>query len=227
MMNSKTSIIAICGIMAAIASLSFLVIPTTPLFVIAYAFAILGIAALCLGSLYLFEKNRDAYPWFAAFPLAIWSYLTLQVTFSVIFIVVENVFEWPFPTTWFFVIHALMLAITAIKLIMLNVGKDGIVARDTEVREKVQDLRLMVLDIDAAIERLPSMKGEIKAVADALRYSDPIGNPALAEYENAIRNSVALIARAAAKGDGQGVPALCYALQGQIKDRNGRVKAMK
>jgi hypothetical protein len=223
---SKTNILLICGIVAAVASAFFLVLKITPLFIVAYTFAIIGIAALAFGMTYLMSSGKS-YPWFAAFPMAIWSYLTTQVLFSVVFIVAENMFGWSFSAKWFALIHIIMLAVTAIILITLNAGKGYIEARGADVKEKVTSLKMLVADLEAATENMPSMKDEIKGAVDALRYSDPMSNPALEKYDNAIGDSVALIEQAVAKGDAQNIPTLCATLQRQIKDRNNRLKLMK
>jgi len=223
---SKTNILLICGIMAAVASVFLLVLDITPLFISAYIFAVIGIGALGLGTIYLMQSGKS-YPWFASFPMTIWSYLTIQVAFSAVFVIRESIFNWSFPTKWFCLIHIIMLAVTAIVLITLNTGKDYIEARGADVKEKVISMKMIVADLEAAMTNMPSMKSEIKAVADALRYSDPMSNPALAEYENAIGDSVVLIENAVAKGDEQSIPALCAALQRQIKDRNNKLKLMK
>jgi hypothetical protein len=212
--------------MAAVASMFFLALETTPLFIAAYTFAIVGIAALGLGTTYLMNSGKS-YPWFAAFPMAIWSYLTAQLLFSAIFVFIENMANWSFPIQWFVLIHVVLFAFTAVVLIALNQGKDAIERRGALVAEKVFSLKMLVADLDAASERLPSMKDEIKAAADELRYSDPISSPALAKYDDAIGNSVASIEVAVAKGNEQSIPALCAELLRQIKDRNNRVKLMK
>jgi len=184
-LKSKTSVWLICGIMAAVVSAFFPVLETTPLFIEAYLFAILGIAALGFGSVYLMRSGKS-YPWFAAFPFVTWTYLVVQILFSALFLTIENLFNWSFPITWFSLVHILMLTIVAIILIALNFGKGYIDARGAAVREKVIGLKMLVADLDTASDKLPSMKDEIKAAADALRYSDPMSSPTLAEYENAM-----------------------------------------
>jgi len=223
---NKGSIWLICLIMAAVATMLFLVLETTPLFIAAYTFAIIGIAALGLGTTYLMNSGKS-YPWFAAFPMAVWSYLTIQVLFSAVFVFIENTDKWSFPIRWFVLIHVVLFAFTAIVLIVLNQGKEVIERRGALVAEKVFSLKMLVADLDAASERLPSMKDEIKAAADALRYSDPMSCHALAKYDDAIGNSVTSIGVAVAKGDEQNVSLLCAELLRQIKDRNNRVKLMK
>jgi hypothetical protein len=212
--------------MAAVASMFFLVADATQLFITGYVFAIIGIAILCFGSLYLLELKK-AYPWFAAFPLHIWRYLITEVAFSAVFIVCESWFNWSVPIRWFVLIHIVFLALTAVLLISLNAGKDIIEQREAEVREKVINLKSLVADLEAVAERLPSLKSEIKRAADAIRYSDPMSNPALTSFENAIKDSVALIQQAIGKGDEQNVTILCNTLHRQIKDRNSQVKLMK
>ena len=225
-LQNKTNILLLTALMAAIISAFFIAVPPTKLFVTAYIFAMVGIAGLGLGSLYLLEAKKT-YPWFAAFPLCIWSYLTTQVAFSAVVVACENLDYWSFSIKWFILFHIVFLAITLIILIALNAGKDIIEARGAEIGQKVFALKSLVADLEAAAEKLPSGKKEIMAAADALRYSDPMSDDALASFENAIKHSIVLIERAVEGGDGQGMAALCTTLQRQIKDRNNRVKLMK
>lgn len=223
---NNTNVFIICGIMVAAISAFFLIVAITPLFIAAYIFAVLGIAALGFGSGFLVRDGKT-YPWFAAFPMAIWSYLTTQIVFSTGALIAQNIYGFSIPTLLFCVIHGLLMAGTAIVLVGLGAGKTYINATDADVREKTTSLKMIVADLEAAMDNMPSMRDEIKAVADALRYSDPMSNFAMAKYDNAIGEGVVLIEQAVAKGEEHDIPALCASLLRQIKDRNNRVKAMK
>jgi hypothetical protein len=117
-------------VMAIAASLFFLVArEITPLFLIAYAFVMFGIAGFWLGNLFLFDNMRD-YPWFFAFPAAIWSYLILEAVFSAVFVVLEQTGAYRLLPAWFFLIHALIAAFFIVRLIMMKGGKEYIERKD-------------------------------------------------------------------------------------------------
>ncbi|GHS93212.1 hypothetical protein AGMMS50276_03020 [Synergistales bacterium] len=226
MTNHKTHITLIVLVMAAVASLFFLVAEVTALFLIAYGFALLGIAGFWWGNMYLVD-NIKSYPWIAAFPASILQYLTTEVIFSAVFVLSEQLSLFRLPPTWFFLIHAILLAFFVIRLIMLKSGKEIIEQRGKEVREKVQAISFLSADLSAILKKAPEKAKDIQPVIDAIRYSDPMSHPSLAPFENDIKDSVVSLERAAEQNDGEKISSLCVTLLRQIKDRNNRVKMMK
>jgi hypothetical protein len=209
--------------------LLFLVVrEITPLFLLAYAFALLGIGAFWLGSVYLFD-NIQSYPWLAAFPALLARYLCVEVIFSAVFVALEQLSIFRLPPVWFFLIHALIAAYFAVNLVLLQGGKEIIERRGggAEVKEKTRNLAFLLADVSAILERTPEMAKDIQPVADALRYSDPMSHPSLEPYENAIKDSVVRLEQAASEKGAGKVSDLCAALLRQIKDRNNRAKLMK
>jgi hypothetical protein len=219
--DKKTGVVIIAVIMAVVATSLFLIVKVTPLFVTAYIFALIGIALFCLGTLYLIHSG-DSYPWFAAFPLTIKQYLVAQLLLSAIFVVRENVFDASFPLGWFIVMHVALHAFFCIWLLLLHGGKVAIVEREEEVKEKVATLRLMQADAESLLRKFPGHEKDLRPVADALRYSDPMSHASLAPYEERIQRTLL------AMGDeGADIPKMCADLLTQIADRNARVKILK
>jgi hypothetical protein len=220
-----TTLVAL--ILAGVASLLFLVVrEVTPLFLTAYAFALAGIAGFWLGSVYLFE-NMAAYPWLAAFPALLLRYLVIEILFSAVFVVLEQLSIFRLPPVWFFLVHAVIAAYFAVNLIFLKGGKEIIERRGEAVREKTQALAFLLADVSAILERTPEMAKDIRPLADALRYSDPMSHPSLESYENGIKDGVIRLEQAASEKDAEKVSSLCAALLRQIKDRNNRVRLLK
>jgi hypothetical protein len=216
-------------ILAGVASLFFLVVrEVTPLFLTAYAFALLGIGASWFSSVHLLE-NMQGYPWFAAFPAALLRYLVVEALFSFVFVVLEQLSLFRLPPVWFLLGHALIAAYFAVNLVLLKGGKEAIERRDAEVREKTQTLAFLLADVSAILERTPEAAKDIQPVADALRYSDPMSHPSLERCENDIKDSVVRLEQAASEkdADAEKISALCVTLLRQIKDRNNRAKLAK
>jgi FtsZ-binding cell division protein ZapB len=226
MKDKKTMIIVIAAIMAAVATALFLVVEVTTLFVTAYIFALIGIALLCFGNLYLLSSGKS-YPWFASFPLTIWRYLISQITVSAIFIIVENLFDRSIPLGWFVLIHIILLAFFSIMLILQKGGKDIIERIDEKIQAKYIDLRMVQLDVESVKERVPMQEKEIQAVVDALRYSMPMSHDSIAPYEEKIKDSVFMLEQAADQNDTAKISELCVTLLRQIKDRNSRATMIK
>jgi hypothetical protein len=224
--NKKYATI-IALVLAAVASLSFLVVrEVTPLFLAAYAFALIGIAASWLGTVYLLD-NMGGYPWFAAFPTMLLRYLVVEILFSVVFVILEQTSVYRLPTVWFLVIHAVIAAYVAVHLVMLKGGKEHIEQVDAKIREKTYEWGSLQADISAILEQTPEAAKDIKPVADALRYSDPVSHPSLASYEDAVKEDIVRLEQAVSEHDAGKISSLCVTLLRRIKDRNSRVKLMK
>ena len=220
MMQSKPTIILIAAIMTIAVSALFLVVNITPLFIVAYIFALLGIAGLCLGSLYMVVSSRS-YPWFAAFPMTIWRYLLTQLILSAAVLIPDNIAGHALSMNWFLLLHIILLAFFAILLVAMKGGKDVIEPRGAEVKEKVSALRFIHADVTSLMQKMPEYEADLKQVAEAIRYSDPMSHSSLALYDEQIQREILAL------GNSENVPAQCRELLRLIADRNSRVKIMK
>ena len=219
----KNSVIFIWVIMAVVVTALFLVVSVTALSIAAYIFALIGIAMLCMGNLYMLSSTKS-YPWFAAFPMRVWQYLISQLVLSAVFVVAENLFGWSLPLRWFALIHIIMLAVCLITLIMLKSGKEIIDKRGEEVKQKVTTLRMVQVDAESLIRKFPTYEKDLRQVADAIRYSDPMSHPSLAVYEEQIQRGIIAMDNPEER---EKIPERCAELLRQIADRNIRVKMMK
>jgi len=223
--NNKVHILLISGILALVATAFFLVLTVTPLLIVAYIFALLGIALFCFGKLYMIASPKS-YPWFAAFPLTILRYLVMQTILSAVFIIPENLTGWSFSTQWFLLMHIILLAFFGVLLISMKVGKNVIEDRDQHVKSKVFVLRMIQTDVAALVRQFPEYEKPLNQVAEVLRYSDPMNHANLWVYDEKIRQSVAAMSKLVGEEKAQ-IPELCQTLLHQIADRNGMVKTMK
>jgi hypothetical protein len=221
--TGNKNIVLISAIMALMVTALFLIVKVTPLFIIAYLFAIISIALFCFGSLYMIS-NPKSYPWFVAFPIRIWQYLILEFILSAIVILIENLSDWSLPVPWFIFLHIIILAICLITLIMLKSGKDVIDKRGEEVKQKVATLRFMQADVESLIRKFPEYEKGLKSVAEALRYSDPMSHQSLAIYEEQIQRGIISMS---SDEESIKIPERCAELLRQIADRNARVKILK
>jgi hypothetical protein len=64
---------------------------------------------------------------------------------------------------------------------------------------------------------MPEMEKDIRAVADAIHYSDPMSYASMASYENDIKDNIVRFDQAADQKDTEKVSTLCIALPQQIK----------
>jgi hypothetical protein len=223
--TNRASILIIAMLMAVVATATFFFVDTTPTFLIAYMFTLLAIVMFCAGSIYMLSGKRS-FPWFVAFPATIWRYLVLQLTLSVVFLLRENLAAGAFPVGLFFFAHIAVFAFFAIFLLLMHGGKEIIEQKDAEVKQKVSILRMLQADVESLAREHPIHEKPLKQVVEALRYSDPMNNPALALYEEQIQRGIMDI-QGMDGNDSANIPEICERLMKQITDRNARVKLMK
>ena len=221
--GNKNSIILIAAIMAVVVSAPLLVVKITVLSVTAYIFALIGVAMFCMGSLYMLSSPKS-YPWFAAFPMRIWQYLVTELALSAIVLFAENMFDRSLSPRWFILLHIILLAVCAITLILMKSGKEIIDARQVAVKEKTAALRFAQADMQSIMRKFPEYEKDLRQVADALRYSDPMSHSSLAVYEEQIQRGITEMDN---PEESARIPERCAELLRRIADRNTRVKMMK
>jgi hypothetical protein len=219
---TKISAILIAAILAIVASLAFLVVEVTALFIAAYIFALLAIAVMLCGNLFLLNNTRS-YPWGAALPQTTATYLIFEFAVSLIAVILEQIAKVTVPAKWFVIVQVVILAVFAIRLIMLNAGRVEIERVGDKVKANTFDWKMLIADVEALAAKSP----DVKPLLDAVKYSDPVTSPALAEYDGKIRDGVAALEQAVDGGNAERVSELCATIQRQLKDRNNRAKLLK
>ena len=223
--NNRAAVLLIAAIMASVATATIFFLPITPTYIVAYAFALLGVALFCAGNLYMLS-NPMSYPWLLAFPRAAWQYLLAQLGLSAAFIARELLFAGRFPVGLFAFLHLLLLAVFAVKLLLLKGGKEMIEAKDAEMRQKVSVMRTMQADVESALRRNPEHEKPLRRVLEALKYSDPMSSPAAARCEEEIQLGIAALDGMEGNEPAK-IPEICEKLLLHIADRNARVKLAK
>ncbi|MDR0905079.1 MAG: hypothetical protein LBN00_02685, partial [Oscillospiraceae bacterium] len=153
--------------------------------------------------------------------------LITEVIVSAVFVLFEQIGTFSLPIVWFILIQVVILAIFAIRTLTLKAGQEIIENRGAVVAEKVFVWKSLIVDVETIMQSTPEFSKDIKPVVDAIKYSDPMSNPQLAEYEDAIKDSIIRLNQAAIEKEADRVSELCVTLQRQIKDRNNRVKLLK
>ncbi|MDR1741548.1 MAG: hypothetical protein LBR38_06865 [Synergistaceae bacterium] len=218
-MSNRAYNTLIALIVAGVVSLSFLVVRVTPLFLTAYGFALLGIAALWLGANAYVVEGVTRAPWVAVLFETIMRYLVTELVFSAICVAAEQFSLFITPILWFLLIHGVIAAFFSVRLLVLKGGKEYIEGRrEAAAGKSLLELRTLTADVAAMAEKAPEYAADIRAVAEALRYSDPVG-----DVGEEIRSGIARLKEAV----GTQVAAECTSLLRAIKDRNNRVRISK
>lgn len=127
------------------------------------------------------------------------------------------------------IIDVLVLAFYAIAVVKASAAAD--IVNDVEQKNKTQTffIRSLTTDADSLMARAKSdeMKAETKKVYEAIRYSDPMSNNALANIENQIQNEFNAFADAVKNNDIDLAKLSANELVVLINDRNKKCKLLK
>lgn len=127
------------------------------------------------------------------------------------------------------IVDVLVLAFYAIAIVKASAAAD--IVHDVEQEVKVQTffIKSLTVDADSLMARAKSdeMKAETKKVYEAIRYSDPMSNDALASIESQIQNEFNAFADAVKNNDIDLAKSSANELVILINDRNKKCKLLK
>lgn len=127
------------------------------------------------------------------------------------------------------IVDVLVLAFYAIAIVKASAAAD--IVNDVEQKVKTQTffIKSLTVDADSLMARAKSdeMKAEAKKVYEAIRYSDPMSNTALASIENQIQNEFNAFADAVKNDDITLAKSSANELVILINDRNKKCKLLK
>ena len=197
----------------------------TPSFWIAYAFITLVFIGNLICSL-LFFKEENKSKVFLNIPIINLAYSALIVSL-IVGAVAMAVPQIPY---WIGVIvDVLVIAFYAIAIVKATAAAD--IVNDVEQKVKVKTLfiKSLTTDADSLMSRASSdeMKAETKKVYEAIRYSDPMSNDALANIENQIQNEFNVFADAVKNNDIDLAKSASYEFVILINNRNSKCKFLK
>lgn len=194
-------------------------------FWVGYAFITIAFIGNLICSL-LFFKEENKSKVFLNIPIINLAYSALIVSL-IVGAVVMAVPQIPY---WIGVIvDVFVLAFYAIAIVKASAAAD--IVNDVEQKVKVQTffIKSLIVDANSLMARANSdeMKAETKKVYEAIRYSDPMSNNALANIENQIQNEFNAFADAVKKNDIDLAKSSANELVVLINDRNKKCKLLK
>jgi len=121
------------------------------------------------------------------------------------------------------------LALTAISLAKATIAADTVSDIDDKAKVQTFFIKSLTVDAESLLARAQSdeIKAECKKVYDAVRYSDPMSNDALASAESMITLKFAQLTDAVANNDGDAVKSAAKEVIILIDDRNKKCKLLK
>jgi hypothetical protein len=123
---------------------------------------------------------------------------------------------------------ALLLGLCLLGLIAVEAGNTELGRIDREVGKKVFYIKSLQSDIEglAAGSRDGGLKKILSALAETIRYSDPMSSPELAGLEGSITEKAGELGRRIGEGGGN-IEELCGELRELLAERNRRCKLLK
>jgi len=217
--DPKFGALLIALILAAVATLLFVLIPGSANLTVAYVFCLIGIVLMEGGFLLATIKNVPA-----SYTLIgqTGRFLPWSLAVSAIVLVLERIGLFTLPPVWHAAVHVILLAFTSIKMAQIFSGAAYIEQVEEQVAQK-RDIWVNLTNranMLAAREQNAEAKVALKKVAEALRYSDPMSVAASEEIEGRIESLLSQM-------QGTGCVAKCEELMLLIRERNMIVKANK
>ncbi|MBR1811271.1 MAG: hypothetical protein IJ766_06450 [Clostridia bacterium] len=123
----------------------------------------------------------------------------------------------------------LVLGFTAISVIKASAAIDEVNRIDKKIKEQTFFIKALTVDADQLVvsAKTPELKEQAKKIYDAIRYSDPMSNPALSGIEDQISEKFAAFSAAVNKGDADSAKTTADELLLLIHNRNQKCKLLK
>ena len=192
----------------------------------AYGFSMLAIILLAGMSFYALWRG-DMRSKFYRLPVlyVTWIYAAVQIAAGFLFIFAAAAVPLWLETC----VNVLLLAACLLGLIAVELGVTEINRLDEAVREKVFYIQSLRITVESMAEKTVegNLKKALKEYAEAIRYSDPMSSPALAELERALETKTALLGEQAEAGNADAALILCGELRQLLAEREKKCKLLK
>lgn len=127
------------------------------------------------------------------------------------------------------ILCAIVLAITAIAVLMADTACELIEEVDEKVKAQTAFIRLLTVDAENLLSRAKTekVKAACKKVYEAARYSDPMSSDALLSIEGKISAQMEVLTKAVAEGNDEQIAVAAEEVTLLIGDRNRKCKILK
>ena len=157
--------------------------------------------------------------------------LQTSITAVIVMMIVGGVFMvLPIIPTWIAIIVCVIIfAVYLIAAIKAKAAADIVGGIDDKIKAQTAFIRLATVDAEMLVNRAATedIKAEAKKVYEAIRYSDPMSNPALAGVESEISKHIEALKASVAESDAEAVKAQTSELILLVKERNSKCKLLK
>lgn len=229
-MKLKNGAIGIGFVLVIIATVLLLLLPASVNLYIAYVCCLIGIGMMIVSAVF-FDK-KDVLGSFVQLMQAAW-FLPVSLVVSIAVLLLQVIIA--VPALVHIVIQFLLCAISAIKLIGVNAGKDYIRAQDAVISEKTSRIGDLITEVDMLNAKLSVFSQEeqnavqkaVRSLREAIRYSDPMGNASVAEMDQQIAEKVYTLQIDCNADNAKAFVENCESICAKIKYRNSVLKSSK
>lgn len=197
----------------------------TASFWIGYAFITIAFIGNLVCSLFFFkEENKGKV--FLNLPIITISYSALCVSL----IVGAVAMAVPAIPYWVgIIVDVLVLAFYAIAILKASAAANIVSDIDKKIKTQTFFIKSLTVDAETLMARAKNdeIKAEVKKVYEAIRYSDPMSNEALASIETKIQNEFNSFDNAVISDDIDLVKSIAEELINLINERNNKVRVLK
>lgn len=221
-MKNKNLGYAVLGILFVLLNVILFVIPTekTGAFWTAYAFTVIAFAAQIAIWKKAFGRDDAMKSKFLGLPIVHIGivYLIIQIVALAVFMALPML-----PTRSAIVACAVILGISALCMIAGEVGRNEIERVEAKVQKKVLFIKNLQADVEflADNESDSNTKAALTALAEKIRFSDPMSSEALADIEGQIAAKIAALRTAPDK------LSVIQEVNLLLADRNKKCKMLK
>lgn len=217
--------IVVAAVLLAIYNLIAFVVPFahTAAFWISYGFTLAAFLVVAASIYIAFIKNPDAKSRFYGFPIARIGVLygTAQLIASLVVMALAQWTPWWIPT----VVYAIGMGVAVIGLVSAEAIVDEIQTQDMKRKDNTDMMRALQSKVSQIASQ--TTDAAIKALAEEIRYSDPVSNAAIADAEADLAAAVDQLQAAFVDGDDEAVAQLCRKSMALLTERNRLSKLNK
>ncbi len=126
-------------------------------------------------------------------------------------------------------IQVIFLLVFIIFAAVAILSRNAVVGITKDVEDKVRTIKLLSVDVklleDQCMDK--ELKAELHKVAEAIKYSDPMTNPALADLDNMITGKVSELKYQCNNNNKNEAMQICFQLSAYISERNQKLILLK
>ncbi len=135
----------------------------------------------------------------------------------------------PIPEWVGIILCCVALASNILSVIKTSAGVNAIEQTDKRIKQSTLFIKMLTSDAESLKARAKGGEyaARVEKIYDAIRYSDPMSNEALAYIEGKISESFAALSDSVASCDSEGVERAAKSLLDDLAERNAKCKALK